>query len=156
MRITLAAVGRAKAGPARELYDTYAARLRSGPLGPMTLREVEERRPLDPDQLRRREADLLLGAIPRGARLIALDERGKTLSSNDFARLLGRWRDDGIQDLAVAVGGAEGLDDSVRRAADLVLSLGPMTWPHLMVRALLAEQLYRANCILTGHPYHRD
>lgn len=156
MRITLAAVGRAKAGPARELYEHYAARLRAGPLGPIALKEVEERRPLGGAELKRREAELLLGAVPEGARLIALDERGEALSSADFARILGRWRDEGVQNLAFAVGGAEGLDDAVRRAAALVLSLGPMTWPHMMVRALLAEQLYRAQCILAGHPYHRD
>jgi len=88
--------------------------------------------------------------------VIALDERGKTLASGDFATLLGRWRDDGVGDLAFAIGGAGGLDASVREAAALTLALGPMTWPHLLTRALLAEQLYRAQSILTGHPYHRE
>ncbi len=156
MRMTLIAVGRAKPGPVRDLYHHYAERLGHGPLGGLALREVEERRPLSPEQLKRREAELLLGARPKGARLIALDARGKPLTSGDFAALLGRWRDDGAQGLAFAIGGAGGLDASVREAAALTLSLGPMTWPHLLTRALLAEQLYRAQSILTGHPYHRE
>ena len=163
MRMTLIAVGRAKPGPVRDLYEHYAERLGhgslGGPLGELTLKEVEERRPLSPEELRRREAELLLAALatlPKGARLIALDERGKTLTSNDFAALLGRWRDQGAQDLAFVIGGAGGLHRSVREAATLTLALGAMTWPHLLTRALLAEQLYRAQSILTGHPYHRE
>jgi len=159
MRITLAAVGRAKAGPLRDLYRDFADRLSAqvnrGPLGPLTLKEVEERRPLAPGELMRREADLLRAAIPAGARLIALDMRGKTLSSEKFATLLGRWRDEGIRDLGFVIGGAGGLDNALRTAADLTLSLGPQTWPHMLVRVMLAEQVYRAQTILTGHPYHR-
>ncbi len=156
MRMTLIVVGRAKPGPVRDLYDHYAERLGHGPLGELTLKEVEERRPLPPGELKRREAELLLDARPKGARLIALDERGKALASGDFAALLGRWRDEGVQDLAFAIGGADGLDPSVREAAALTLALGPMTWPHLLTRALLAEQLYRAQSILAGHPSHRE
>ncbi len=156
MRMTLIAVGHAKPGPVRDLYDHYAERLGHGPLGGLTLREVAERRPLAPGERKRREAELLLGALPKGARLMALDARGRSLTSGDFAALLGRWRDDGAQDLAFAIGGAGGLDASVRQAAALTLSLGPMTWPHLLTRALLAEQLYRAQSILAGHPYHRE
>jgi 23S rRNA (pseudouridine1915-N3)-methyltransferase len=156
MRMTLIAVGRAKPGPVRDLYHHYAERLGHGPLGGLTLKEVEERRPLSPEELKRREAELLRAALPKGARLIALDERGKTLASGDFAALLGRWRDEGLGELAFAIGGAGGLDASLREAAALTLSLGPMTWPHLLTRALLAEQLYRAQSILTGHPYHRE
>ena len=156
MRMTLIAVGRAKPGPVRDIYDHYAERLGHGPLGGLFLKEVEERRPLSPEELKRREAELLLAARPKGARLIALDERGKALASSDFAALLGRWRDEGVAELAFAIGGAGGLDASLRKAADLTLALGPMTWPHLLTRALLAEQLYRAQSILTGHPYHRE
>ena len=156
MRMTLIAVGRAKPGPVRDLFEHYAERLGQGPLGGLLLKEVEERRSLPPPELKRREAELLLGARPKGARLVALDERGKTLTSGDFAALLGRWRDDGLGDVAFAIGGADGLDASVRAAAALTLALGPMTWPHLLTRALLAEQLYRAQSILTGHPYHRE
>ena len=156
MRMTLIAVGRAKPGPVRDLYEHYAERLGHGPLGGLRLKEVEERRPLAAVQLKRREAELLRAARPKGARLVALDECGKALTSGDFAALLARWRDDGVQDLAFAIGGADGLDASVREAAALTLGLGPMTWPHLLTRALLAEQLYRAQSILMGHPYHRE
>lgn len=159
MRMTLIAVGRAKPGPVRALYEHYAERLGQGghgPLGELVLKEVEERRPLQSGALKRREAELLLAALPKAARLIALDERGKTFTSGDFAALLGRWRDEGLGELAFVIGGADGLDASVREAAALTLALGPMTWPHMLTRALLAEQLYRAQSILTGHPYHRE
>ena len=152
MRITLTAVGKAKAGVAKELYDHYRGRLR----WPMTLKEVEERRPLKPELLKDQEGELLLAALPRAAKVIALDERGRDLTSREFAELLGRWQDDGVQDLAFMIGGAEGLSKAARRAADVNLCLGRMTWPHMLVRALLAEQLFRAECILAGHPYHRD
>ncbi len=151
MRITLVAVGRAKADPAAELTDLYAARLR----WPFELKEVEERRALPPAQLKTREGQLILAALPGGARLVALDERGRGLNSRAFAALIGRWRDEGLRDLAFAIGGADGLAAEVLEQAALRLSLGPMTWPHLLVRPLLAEQLYRAQCILEGHPYHR-
>ena len=156
MHMTLIAVGRSRSGPLRDIYDHYAGRLGRGPLGALALKEVEERRPLSPEELKRREAELLLGAAPKGARLVALDEAGKVMTSAGFAGLLGRWRDEGVRDIAFLVGGAEGLDGSVPEAAALTLSLGPMTWPHLLARALLAEQLYRAQSILTGHPYHRE
>ncbi len=156
MHMTLIAVGRSKSGPLREIYDHCAGRLGHGPLGALALKEVEEHRPLSPEKLKRREAELLLGAAPAGARLVALDEAGKAMTSVALAGLLGRWRDAGVQDLAFLVGGAEGLDGSVRDAAALTLSLGAMTWPHVLTRALLAEQLYRAQSILSGHPYHRE
>jgi 23S rRNA (pseudouridine1915-N3)-methyltransferase len=152
MRITLAAVGRMKAGATKELYELYAQRLR----WQITLKEVEERRSLPPEALKVQEGELLLAALPKGARVIALDEGGKSLSSRDFAELLGRWQDDGTQDLAFLIGGADGLSEAARAASDVILSLGRMTWPHMLVRGLLAEQLFRAESILSGHPYHRD
>jgi 23S rRNA (pseudouridine1915-N3)-methyltransferase len=152
MRITLAAVGRPKAGATQELYELYAARLRWR----IILKEVEERRPLPPEALKEQEGELLLAALPRGAKVIALDETGRDMSSRDFADLLGRWQDDGTQDLAFLIGGADGLSQVARQAADVILSLGRMTWPHMLVRGLLAEQLFRAESILSGHPYHRD
>ncbi|MFC1674107.1 23S rRNA (pseudouridine(1915)-N(3))-methyltransferase RlmH [Pseudomonadota bacterium] len=152
MRTHLIAVGRMKAGAERTLFDHYAARLNP----PVQMREVEEKRALPSDQLKAREAELLLGAVPDGAVLVAMDERGKTLGSVAFAKKIGLWRDEGMRDLAFLIGGADGLDKQVRQKADLVLSLGDMTWPHMLVRGLLAEQLYRANAILSGHPYHRE
>ncbi len=151
MRCTLVAVGRAGTGPARDLFDLYARRLTP----PLALVEVEEKRKLPDAALREREAELLLAAIPRGAVLVALDETGSEMPSEGFAARLQRWRDDGVQDLAFAIGGAAGHGGALRDKADLVLSLGRMTWPHMLVRGLVAEQLYRGFSILAGHPYHR-
>lgn len=151
MRLWLAAVGRAKPGPELELFQQYARRLTP----PLTLREVEEKRPLPVPERKTREAELLLAAIPAGAVVVALDERGKSPGSEDFAHRLGRWRDDGVADLAFLIGGADGHGDAVRARADLLLSFGAMTWPHMLVRAMVAEQLWRAQAILSGHPYHR-
>ncbi|MDR3516955.1 MAG: 23S rRNA (pseudouridine(1915)-N(3))-methyltransferase RlmH [Azospirillaceae bacterium] len=151
MKLWLAAIGRSRAGPARALFDEYAGRL----IWPLTVRELESKKRLDPDSQKRQEADLLLAAIPPGATVVALDERGTLLSSEGFALRLGKWRDSGVSDLAFLIGGADGHGDSVRQHADLLLALGPMTWPHLLVRGMLAEQLYRAQQILAGHPYHR-
>lgn len=154
MRMVIAAVGRAKAGPERALFEHYQARLQL----PFTLelKEVEEKRPLKGAELKRREADLLKGQLPGSGLIVALDERGKTLKSAEFARKIGDWRDDGIRDMAFVIGGTDGLDESLRKQADLALSFGAQTWPHMLVRGLLAEQLYRAQCILGGHPYHRE
>ncbi|HMA16447.1 MAG: 23S rRNA (pseudouridine(1915)-N(3))-methyltransferase RlmH [Bacteroidota bacterium] len=152
MRITLVAVGRMKAGAAQDLYELYARRLR----WPIAVKEVEERRSLPPEALKEQEGALLLAALPRGARTIALDEGGREMASRDFAALLGRWQDEGIQDVAFVIGGADGLSQPLREAADVILSLGRMTWPHMLVRGMLAEQLFRAESILAGHPYHRD
>lgn len=152
MRITLLAVGRMKGGAAHDLYQLYATRLR----WPIAVKEVEERRALPPEALKEQEGALLLAAIPRGARVVALDEGGRQLGSREFATLLGRWQDDGAQDLAFLIGGADGLSKQALDAGDVILSLGPMTWPHMLVRGLLAEQLFRAESILAGHPYHRD
>ena len=101
------------------------------------------------------EAEALLAAVPEEALVVALDEHGKALTSAAFAQWLGERRDDGQRDVAFLIGGADGLDITVLDRAGLRLSLGRMTWPHLMARLLLVEQIYRAHTILTGHPYHR-
>ncbi|NQV47050.1 MAG: 23S rRNA (pseudouridine(1915)-N(3))-methyltransferase RlmH [Rhodospirillaceae bacterium] len=154
MRILIAAVGRAKAGPERELYEHYRGRV----IQPFSLelKEVEEKRSLSAPELKQREGELLLAAIPDGAITVALDERGKAASSAEFAKMLGHWRDDGIRDVVFLIGGAGGLADPVRAAASHVMSFGAATWPHMLVRGLLAEQVYRAQSILSGHPYHRE
>ncbi|WP_158046909.1 23S rRNA (pseudouridine(1915)-N(3))-methyltransferase RlmH [Skermanella pratensis] len=151
MKIWLAAVGRARAGAARDLYEEYARRM----TWPLVLKEVESKKRVPPDELKRLEADLLLSAVPNAAMIVALDERGTALPSERFAERLGGWRDTGVGDVAFLIGGADGHGEAVAKRADLMLALGPMTWPHLMVRAMLAEQLYRAQQILAGHPYHR-
>jgi 23S rRNA (pseudouridine1915-N3)-methyltransferase len=154
MRILIAVVGRAKAGPVQALFEAYRRRITWA----VELKEVEERRPLSPAAMKAREAELLLGALPKkGDRVVvALDERGEQLSSLEFAGRLRAWQDRGATEIAFLIGGAEGLGPAASARADLVLSLGRMTWPHLLVRGLLAEQLYRAQQILAGHPYHRE
>ncbi|RVN61715.1 23S rRNA (pseudouridine(1915)-N(3))-methyltransferase RlmH, partial [Sinorhizobium meliloti] len=104
---------------------------------------------------KREEAGQLEKALADGSLLVLLDERGKALDSEAFARLLGTLRDSGKRDLMIAIGGADGLDPALHARADAVLNLGKMTWPHQLVRILIAEQLYRAVTILSGHPYHR-
>jgi 23S rRNA (pseudouridine1915-N3)-methyltransferase len=156
VRLIIAAAGRWKAGGGnaseRALFDHYAGRITF----PLELREIEEKKKLKPAALKAREAELLLGHAPDGAVIIALDEGGKALKSTEFAQKLGAWRDDGVRDVVFVIGGADGLDAVVRKRAQLVLSFGTMTWPHLLVRGMLAEQIYRAQCILNRHPYHRD
>ncbi|MBS3978295.1 MAG: 23S rRNA (pseudouridine(1915)-N(3))-methyltransferase RlmH [Rhodobacteraceae bacterium] len=155
MRLHLCAVGRLRAGPERDLVDDYLQRLdRTGRplgLGPATEHEVEDRKGGGIAA----EGLLLARAIPDGAALCVLDERGKPLSSPEFAQALAGWRDSGRQDAALVIGGADGVDPALRARADLTLSFGRMVWPHLLVRVMLAEQLYRATTILAGSPYHR-
>lgn len=151
MRFTLAAVGKAKKGPEQELFNSYCSRLK----WPLTLREVEEKRPVPVAERMAREAELLSSALPPQARLIVFDERGKNMDSQAFAQLLGDWQDDGVGDVALIIGGADGHHENLRQRADLLLSLGKLTWPHMLVRALIAEQVFRAQCILENHPYHR-
>jgi len=110
---------------------------------------------LSPPELVAREGDLLLAALPAGARFIALDGGGQCWSSEELARRLAGWRQNG-QDVAFAIGGADGLSRAVLGHANGILSIGAMTWPHLLVRVMLLEQLYRAQQILAGHPYHRE
>jgi 23S rRNA (pseudouridine1915-N3)-methyltransferase len=107
-----------------------------------------------PGEIKRREADAILMAVPAGAFVVALDLGGTAPDSAGLAGLLGRWLQGGRR-LCFVIGGAEGLESTVLRRADFVLSLGPMTWPHLLARGMLAEQLYRARAIAAGHPYHR-
>ena len=156
MRLITLAVGRLKSGPDSEIFEDYKQRLsRPGGLGPLELIEVETKKTLPRAQQKAEEAKLLSAQVLQGAKVIALDERGKTMTSEAFARLLGGWHQDGLPAACFLIGGADGLDPELRKAADVVLAFGPMTWPHRLVRPLLAEQLYRADSIIAGHPYHR-
>jgi 23S rRNA (pseudouridine1915-N3)-methyltransferase len=150
MKIHLLAVGRAKSSPETHLFDQYIKRLS----WPFQLHEVEEKKPLPPEKLKDKEAALLLQACPKGAVLIALDERGKTMSSPDFAALIGGMQGE-TQTLAFAIGGAHGHGQALRQQARHIISFGKMTFPHMLVRTLVAEQIYRAKTILDGHPYHK-
>ncbi|WP_375688182.1 23S rRNA (pseudouridine(1915)-N(3))-methyltransferase RlmH [Pseudooceanicola sp. LIPI14-2-Ac024] len=155
MRVHICAVGRLRAGPELALIEDYLSRFdrtgRALGLGPVELREVEDRK----GGGMAAEAALLDKAIPDRAVVIALDERGRVMSSPDFADVLARHRDDGAQDLALLIGGADGLAPALRDRADLKLSFGKMVWPHMLARVMLSEQLYRAATILAGSPYHR-
>jgi 23S rRNA (pseudouridine1915-N3)-methyltransferase len=150
VKLLIAAIGRAPRGPERDLYEHYAGRIR----WPLALRELEEKRKLPPLQMIQRESELLLEAAPAKAVLVALDRRGKLLDSEAFAGQLGLWRDE-VSDIAFLIGGADGHPESLLKRATLVISFGAMTWPHLLARAMLAEQLYRTQQLLAGHPYHR-
>lgn len=155
MRVTLCVVGRLRAGPERTLIDDYLQRFdrtgRALGLGPIDVREVEDRK----GGGMAAEAVLIEKALPAGAAVIALDERGKIKTSPDFANDIARFRDDGRSDLAFIIGGADGIDPNLRAKCDGSLSFGKMVWPHMMVRVMLSEQLYRAASILAGSPYHR-
>ena len=146
----LIAIGRLRGGPEVELFARYATRLRPA----LELTELPEAQGGSATEIKRREAASLLGALPAQARAIALDLGGQAPDSATLARLLDGWLAQ-PQPLCFLVGGAEGLDASVLARANHALSLGPLTWPHFLVRPMLAEQLYRARCISTGHPYHR-
>jgi len=154
MRVHLIAVGRLRAGPERDLVQDYLTRFdRTGRvlgLGPVSVVEVEDKKNLGMAG----EGELLARAVPAGAVLVCLDERGRGMTSPEFAALLAGWRDQ-AQEVAFVIGGADGIDPGLRARADLSLSFGSMVWPHLLVRVMLAEQLYRAATILGGGPYHR-
>lgn len=160
MQILVGAVGRLKAGPERELAARYLDRAaKTGPRIGLTgflVREVVEGRGASVESRRSEEAAALAGLMPPGAARVILDERGPALASRAFADFLARERDGGRGAAAVVIGGPDGHDPGLRDTADLVLSFGAMTWPHQLVRVMLAEQLYRAVTLLSGHPYHRD
>jgi 23S rRNA (pseudouridine1915-N3)-methyltransferase len=160
MKLIVHAVGRLKAGPERELADRYFDRLaKSGPAVGVEfsgITEIVESRAQTATERRREEGQRLQTHIQPGTALVLLDERGKNLPSEELAGRIGLLRDRGRKAMLVAIGGADGHDASLRDQAELVLSFGALTWPHQLVRVMLAEQLYRVTTILAGHPYHRS
>jgi len=159
MRITLLCVGRASAAPEQEICDAYLRRASSAgkQLGftEIGIAIVETARAVTTALRMEEEAKRLVKHIPAAAYLMALDERGHSFTSKDFASRIAGLRDSGQRDLVLAVGGPDGLAPEFRGGADALLALGSQTWPHLLVRAMMAEQIYRAVSILGGHPYHR-
>jgi 23S rRNA (pseudouridine1915-N3)-methyltransferase len=145
----LIAIGRLRGGPEAELFERYNTRLRPR----LTVAELQEERGT-PAVVKRREGVALLAALPRDAFVVPLDLGGHMLDSEAFASRLGQWATVS-RPVCFVIGGAEGLDAPVIARADYLLSLGAMTWPHFLVRAMLAEQIYRAQAIAQGHPYHR-
>ena len=159
MRLQIVAVGRLKDGPERQLYGRYGERIaaagRAVALGPVDLAEISEAREPGAAARMADEATRMLAKCRDADVRVALDERGKTMSSESFAQTLQRFRDRPAGRLAFLIGGPDGHGAAVRDAADVMLSLSPMTLPHGLARIVLAEQLYRAVTILAGHPYHR-
>ncbi|MGB5085882.1 MAG: 23S rRNA (pseudouridine(1915)-N(3))-methyltransferase RlmH [Methylocystis silviterrae] len=158
MKLGLICVGRLKAGPERELFARYAERIRAlrrlGLEG-LELKEIDESKAAGAERASREAMDLL-AALPAESRLAAFDERGRAETSAAFAQFIASERDRGCRALWFAIGGAEGLDESVRARATAIFSFGAMTLPHQLARILAAEQIYRAMTILSGHPYHRQ
>lgn len=149
MRLHILAVGRNK-GALAELFADYAKRLN----WTCDVREIDAPRGLSGEILKRKEAEKLAALLPDKAFVVALDERGKDLGSEEFAAKLRQWQERS-GDIAFILGGADGLSEELRQRADFILGLGRKTWPHMLARVMLMEQIYRAQQILAGHPYHR-
>ena len=160
MRLTLIGVGRLKAGPERELFARYFKRAadlaRAQGIAAIELREIDESRARRAEDRCAEEARAIRAAVPKGAWLTLLDERGASLTSRQWAEEIGRARDGSVSAYALAIGGPDGLDPTLKTEARSLINFGAMTWPHQLVRAMAAEQLYRALSILGGRPYHRD
>jgi 23S rRNA (pseudouridine1915-N3)-methyltransferase len=153
MRLQILAVGRLKDGPERDLTDDYLRRAGTMARG-LGFKGPDEAEVVSGGGMEA-EGARLLAKLPEGARIVRLDEGGENLTSDAFASRLSRWRDDGLRDACFLIGGAEGYSPEVRAAAPMTLAFGVQTWPHRLVRAMLAEQLYRAMTILAGTPYHK-
>jgi len=152
MRFLLIAVGRDRRGPTAELVETYRKRCP----WPIELVDITPRTQGEPARRLREEAEKISQALPADSTIVVLDERGQNLSSRDLATHIEDFRQDGCRTLAFIIGGADGLSSSLTERAALKLAFGRAVWPHRLVRVMLAEQLYRASTILSGHPYHRD
>ncbi len=159
MRISIIAVGKMKNGPERELVNRYLSRAKASGknlgLTEFNVVELAESRATSTKSRKAEEATAILKTIPNEAQVIALDETGQSLTSQKFANIIAQNNDNGKKSLFFIIGGADGLDHSVRTRAQLVLSFSPLTWPHQIVRLMLGEQLYRMTTILSHHPYHR-
>lgn len=159
MKLTIAAAGKLKAGPERDLYERYAGRIdqagKGVGLGPLTTLEISESRKKSAPERKAEEAAQLLARLDDDRLLVVLDETGDALTSKAFAQYLQKKRVGGAGSMAFVLGGPDGHGEDMRANADRILSLGPMTLAHGLARVVLAEQIYRAVTILTGHPYHR-
>lgn len=160
MRFTLSCIGKMKAGADKDLLDRYLDRARKTGralgVSEIALNEMAESRAQRAADRKNEEAAALLNFLSNGAKLVTLDENGRHLKSKDFSGKLESWRNDGVPEIVFAIGGADGHGPDVLSRADLKLALGAMTWPHQIARILLAEQIYRAMTIQSGHPYHRS
>jgi 23S rRNA (pseudouridine1915-N3)-methyltransferase len=159
MRLAVAAVGRLKESPERELVERYRKRAeqqgRRIGIRSVEIIEIRESRAQEVGKRMIEESIAIANVVPERAVTVVLDERGNNLDSASFAGQLGRWRDDGRQDAIFVIGGDDGLMPTLRDKATMRLALGAVTWPHQLARVMLLEQIYRAVSILSGHPYHR-
>jgi 23S rRNA (pseudouridine1915-N3)-methyltransferase len=160
MRVMVLAVGRMKKGAEADLAARYHKRARQAGraigIRDIEVVEIRESRAQDAERRKLEESIALANVIPDQAVVALMDERGEALSSAAFAEQLGQWRDSGVPALVFVIGGADGLSETLRARAKMMLSFGTATWPHQLVRIMLLEQLYRAVTILSGHPYHRE
>lgn len=152
MKISIKAIGRLKSPEIKSHIKTYEKRLSYT----LLWEELEVKKKLTGDLLKKAEATLLLDKLPSQAFVITLDERGKNITSPEFASLLSEQAFQSARQIVFIIGGAEGLAPEIHKRANYTLSLGKLTWPHMMVRLMLTEQLYRAQQIIAGHPYHKD
>ena len=155
MKLGILAIGNAKDGPEKQLWEMYLSRLPQRG----SLIEFDTKFPAGPQRTKDESSKIMSWfdeKAPKGARLVCLDPYGKDASSEGLAKLLVRWRDDSIPATYFAIGGADGHHPDLLARADQKLAFGSATWPHMLFRAMLAEQLYRAEMISTGHPYHRS
>jgi 23S rRNA (pseudouridine1915-N3)-methyltransferase len=159
MRLIVAAIGRLKAGPERELAERFRDRVakagRAVGLRDIEIVEIRDSKASDVARRVLEESIALANIIPERAVVVTLDQTGENLDSGSFTGMLRSWRDAGRPAVVLCIGGADGLGEDVKRRADLKLAFGAATWPHQLVRIMLLEQLYRAVTILAGHPYHR-
>lgn len=151
LKVDVICVGRVRKGPHFDIIDDYKKRIQ----WPLTIFEIEAKSTI-PQKAQEEEAEKILTKINNQAVVIVLDERGEGLRSLDFAKTLEKFKDSGESHVQFIIGGADGLIDSVRDKADILLSFGQQTWPHVLARIMLLEQIYRAQQILAGHPYHRE
>ena len=152
MRLSILAIGKNRQGVFKDLYEFYAKRIQ----WEIQLVEVEIRKTLDWKKQRLNETRKLLSFVPQDSLIVILDESGKLLTSRALSNWIGNQVDNGAKDVSFLIGGAYCLDLSEKSSPSLMISLGRVTWPHLMIRGMVAEQLYRAQQILKNHPYHRD
>ncbi len=152
MKVIIAAIGKEKSGSVKDICDSYMKRIPWA----IELKEFSAQKNLPENKLKEKEAELLLSAISSKAKLIVLDENGENPSSIKLAGLISKWQDDGVGEIAFLIGGAAGHGKQVLKKADYTLSFGKLTWPHMLIRPMLAEQIYRIYTIITGHPYHRS
>jgi 23S rRNA (pseudouridine1915-N3)-methyltransferase len=159
MKLTILAIGRMKAGPEKDLCEDYLTRAkamgRTCGITALDVRDFPESGLEDPDRRREAEAKAFAAILGPRSFQIVLDETGRALKSTEFAGMLRREIEAGASDIAFLIGGPDGHAPATRKSANLTLSLGPMTWPHRLVRVMLAEQIYRAVTIMVNHPYHR-